>query len=377
MGRVRPKHLTATLLANGKAVGSVELNAANDWSGEIQNLPVYANGKAIDYTWDEGVLEGYTASEVTAGFTTVMTNTHETARTVATVVKVWDDDENRDGMRPTSLTMTLSTGAKVELTAENHWTGTVENLPKFRNGEEIVYTWTEETPEGYELLSTETDGTVTVLTNHHDIITADRTVRKIWTDDDNRDGMRPERLFVTVNNNQMVELNADNDWTGVVEDQPVYIDGGKIIIYNWREPAIKGYTLTDLSTNGTVTTLTNSHEPETTSATVVKVWEDNNNELKLRPKSIKARLSNGMTVVLSEENGWKATIDNLPKYKNGKQIVYTWTEPEILCYMQTSVIVNGTTTTFTNTIPGQPVRTEAPAPALGVSEINHVGDCFD
>ncbi len=126
-----------------------------------------------------------------------------------------------------------------------------------------------------------------------------------------------------------------------------------------------------------MTTLTNSHEPETTSATVIKVWEDNNNELKLRPKSIKARLSNGMTVVLSEENGWKATIDNLPKYKNGKQIVYTWTEPEILCYMQTSVVVNGTTTTFTNTIPGQPVRTEVPAPALGVSEINHVGDCFD
>ena len=77
------------------------------------------------------------------------------------------------------------------------------------------------------------------------------------------------------------------------------------------------------------------------------------------------------------ENGWKATIDNLPKYKNGKQIVYTWTEPELLCYMQTSVVINGTTTTFTNTIPGQPVRTETPAPALGVSEINHVGDCFD
>ena len=374
---MRPGSLTVILRANGKEAGRVELSDANDWTGEIPDLPVYANGRAIAYTWDEGELEGYTRSTVTFGFTTVITNTHETARTVATVIKAWDDDDNRDGIRPAKLTVTLSTGARVELTAENHWTGTVENLPKFRNGQEIRYSWTEEETKGYELIRTEADGTVTVLTNHHEIATSDRTVRKVWEDDDNRDGVRPDRLFVTVNNNQMVELNAENDWSGVVRDQPVYTDGGKLIIYSWREPAIGGYTLTDISTAGTETTLTNTHEPERISLTVVKVWEDNGDALKQRPESIRVKLSNGMTVVLSEENNWTATLRNLPRYRNGKPIVYTWTEPEILCYRQTDAVTNGTTTTLTNTMPGRPVRAEEPETFPGFSAANQVGDCFD
>ena len=48
----------------------------------------------------------------------------------------------------------------------NNWTATVTDLPKYADGEEIVYTWTEgELPEGYTLTDTSVEGTVTTLTN--------------------------------------------------------------------------------------------------------------------------------------------------------------------------------------------------------------------
>ncbi|MDO5133058.1 MAG: Cna B-type domain-containing protein, partial [Eubacteriales bacterium] len=86
--------------------------------------------------------------------------------TKATVKKVWDDEENREKLRPENLTVTLSNGMKVTLNEGNKWEATVENLPKYENGEEITYTWEEgELPEGYTLAGTSTKGTITTITN--------------------------------------------------------------------------------------------------------------------------------------------------------------------------------------------------------------------
>ena len=122
---IRPDTLTVNLLADGEVVATVELNDDNDWSAFIENLPVYKDGEPIVYTWDEGVVDGYTANTTESGFTSVITNTHDTERTVATVIMVWDDDNNRDGIRPASITMTLSTGVSVVLNEDNRWTGTI------------------------------------------------------------------------------------------------------------------------------------------------------------------------------------------------------------------------------------------------------------
>jgi hypothetical protein len=197
---------------------------------------------------------------------------------------------------------------------------------------------------------------------------------------DDLDGSRPDQLLVTLLADgkpvKVVTLNDGNDWMAEVTDLPMYV-GTKLIVYTWDEAFTEGYTLTESKTLGNLTTLTNTHEPEYTSVTVVKVWEDNNNKNKLRPKSIWARLSNGMTVVLSDENNWTATIENLPKYKDGEEIIYTWTEQEVLGYKQESVVVDGTVTTFTNTLPGHGNPPDETPEPLGFITINHVGDCFD
>lgn len=97
-------------------------------------------------------------------------------------------------------------------------------------------------------------------------------------------------------------------------------------------------------------TFTNDRVNAKTSATVKKVWDDEGNLDKLRPASITVTLSNGVTVTLSEENEWTATITELPKYDaDGKLIEYIWTEgnmPE--GYVLASTSVDGTVTTLTN-----------------------------
>ena len=76
---------------------------------------------------------------------------------------------------------------------------------------EILYSWTEEgLPEGYALTGSRTNGTVTTLTNKHTPETTEATVRKVWDDRGNQDGMRPEELKVTLSNGTTVTLNAAN-----------------------------------------------------------------------------------------------------------------------------------------------------------------------
>ncbi|MBQ8136442.1 MAG: Cna B-type domain-containing protein, partial [Clostridia bacterium] len=138
-------------------------------------------------------------------------------------------------------------------------------------------------------------------------------------------------------------------------------------------------------------TPTPTPEPTTTSVTVRKVWNDNNNAAGLRPNSLRVTLSNGMSITLNAANGWTATISNLPTEENGKAINYTWREAEVLGYTQTGYTVSGTETTITNSLWSRPTpppdipvpgRPEMDIPEydtpLGIGvEINHVGDTFD
>ncbi|MBE5802354.1 MAG: Cna B-type domain-containing protein [Clostridiales bacterium] len=344
----RPESLTVTL-SNGE---SVTLNEANGWTATIDNLPKYADGEEIEYTWTEGEMpEGYSLTDSSVnGTVTTLTNSYTPATTSATVKKVWDDANNQDGKQPESLTVTLSNGQSVTLNEANGWTATIDNLPRYADGEEIEYTWMEgEMPEGYSLTHSSVNGTVTTLTNSYTPATTSATVKKVWDDANNQDGKRPESLTVTLSNGESVTLNEANGWTATIDNLPKYADGEEIE-YTWTEGEMpEGYSLTDSSVNGTVTTLTNSYTPATTSATVKKVWDDANNQDGKRPESLTVTLSNGESVTLNEANGWTATIDNLPKYADGEEIKYTWTEGEMPAgYSLTDTSVSGTVTTLTN-----------------------------
>ena len=218
-------------------------------------------------------------------------------------------------------------------------------------------------------------------------------VTKIWEDNNNADGNRPDSITVYLNANgapyATAKMNAAGGWTHTFTDLPRTDAEGKEIIYTVSEAAVPMY---ETSINGY--TIINTYVPETTTVSVKKIWDDDGNQAKMRPKSIYCMLSDGTVVVLDESNGWSATVSGLPTVKNGEPVTYTWTEQETLGYVQAGAVTEGNTTTFINRLrkrPTPPEETEVPptrgTPYLIIEEygtplgvevvINHVGDCYE
>ncbi len=366
----RPSSVTIELHANGTKVEDATFTGTgNEWSYTFKDLPVKTNGTAITYTAKEpNVPQHYTATE--SGLT--VTNKHTPETTEATVVKVWTDEDNQDGIRPPSLTVKLlandvETDKTVTLNEGNNWTAKLTDLPKYANGQEIKYTWSEGTVSGYTLTGNSKSGTVTTLTNTHTPATITVSVNKVWVDENNQDGKQPDRVTVRLLANGVekdsVVLNAGNSWKYDFENLPKFAGTTTAISYTVTEDKVEGYTTTisgatekQGDVKGWDYTITNTHAPEVTSATVKKEWNDSNNQDGIRPESLMVTLSNGTTTVetvtLNEANGWTATVENLPKYAGGQKISYTWSEPSVEHYTPgdtTKVNTeNGTKTTITN-----------------------------
>ena len=291
--------------------------------------------------------------------------------TSLTVEKKWDDADDQDGARPSFIEVTLSDGQKVTLNDDNEWTATIDDLPIYKDGEKINYTWTEAKVDGYTSAQV-TDGIVTTLTNSHSPETTEATVKKVWNDANDQDGVRPAFIDVTLSNGQKVTLNEANSWTATVTGLPRY-DKGQEIKYTWTEAKVDGYTSTQV-TDGTITTLTNVHAPTPTptveptptpSEPVVnptptpntevsgrKVWVDEGNAHKTRPASITVTLYANGTAQNAAPNWtntntdtWSYTFANLPAVDaDGNAITYTVKETPVEGYTTT---VSGTTITNT------------------------------
>ena len=295
--------------------------------------------------------------------------------TEATVTKIWDDANDQDGIRPTELKVNLmKNGTKhseVTLNEANGWTATVSNLPVKDGTTDNVYTWEEDAnalPQGYTLKSQSTSGTVTTITNSHTPVQIVLKVVKSWDDagaENNRPSVLTVKLLADGSEVQSFDLTEADGWTASAT-VPKYKNGSEIS-YSWTEGSMPdGYTLlsSQVSADGLTTTITNTYDlsREKTSATVKKVWDDNNNADQKRPASIEFTLSNGTVVTLSEANNWEQKVDNLPKFDSaGNKITYTWTEGSMPAeYSKTGedVSADGLTTTFTN-------KYTKPAPVKG------------
>ena len=352
----RPESITVNLFADGTKLKSQKVSADADgnWSYSFANLPKYAKGQEITYTVTEDAVDGYTTESDGYNFI----NTHQPETTEITGTKTWNDANNQDGKRPESITVILlANGTKKDsqiVTADEagNWTYTFKDLPKYENGEEITYTVSEDTVADY---TTTYDGSN--ITNSYTPGKTSATVTKIWNDAENQDGKRPESITVSLladgkETGKTVTLSVENNWKQTISDLPEKADG-KAIEYTWTEETLpEGYELTDNSKNGTVTTLTNTYAPETTSITGTKTWDDADNQDGKRPESIVVNLlANGeivasQTVKADEAGNWTYTFKDLPKYANGKEITYTVTEEAVEGY-ETSVDGFNITNTYT------------------------------
>lgn len=342
---IRPRKMTAVVVGSNGNRHEVPLHSSGDWHYTCDDLVKYwKNGQLVDYTVEAVTIDGYTSEVKNLGNNVFeVHNTHIPETISKTVTKTWKDNENQDGIRPASVTVTLTGSNAVSKTAtlneDNGWTATFENLPKRDHGNIVAYNVKESDTAGYEASVVKTEDGFQLI-NEHDSETTMRTVTLVWRDEDNRDGVRPDAVTYTLHGSDGSEqektVNKDDAWNDVVfEDLPVYQNGQRIS-YTLTESAIDGYA-NDIRSSGNTFTVTNTHIPETVNVDVTKIWTDGENQDGNRPDSISVILTGSdgkrYTTTITAANNWKHTFLKLPKFFNeGTQIEYTLTEDTMSGY---------------------------------------------
>ena len=269
---IRPESVTVKLMAGKEVVKEEVLNEENKWSYTFTDLDVNAEGKAIKYTVEEDEVEGYEAKiqETDNGFVITNSHTPETIDEIK-VTKVWDDADDQDGIRPEKITVNLLANGKIVASAElkatlrtiftGDWTATFKDLDKYENGEEIVYTITENAVSGYETKITGSVENGFTVTNTHEPEMTKLDVQKFWKDDNNKEKTRADSVKITLYANgkstgKTVTLNEKNQWFDSFENLPKY-DNGKEIKYTVKEASLALYKAS-YSYNGTKAVVTNT-----------------------------------------------------------------------------------------------------------------------
>ena len=370
------------LFDGDKSVKSIELDGTPDQAGETEkwtatwkDLP-----KSENYRVEEELgYPGYKQTSEVKDGVTVITNTQD--KTSITITKVWDDNSDQDGYRPTAdafkAYIGLFVGETEVTTAEptvtgkendtNAFTITYDNLPKFAaDGSEIQYTVKEKSvPEHYELDGSNTAANGETITNKHTPDTTEISVTKEWDDNNNQDGFRPTadeyKTYLTISSNPEVTITAEATVTVDPANANKYIitytglqkkANKQDIVYTVTEDldalntaitekgAENGYTSTTTSaTDGG--TIKNSFTAETTDISVTKEWEDSSNQDGYRPtadafKADVVLLSNGAEVTTATptitdkgDDTFTITYSNLPKRANGNVIDYSVKEKSV------------------------------------------------
>lgn len=343
---IRPDSIKAELYANNKKVQEFTLDSNNGWTKTFSNLNKNENGKAIQYEIREvSEVKGYTSAVSNKGNVWTITNTHKTSKTSVSGTKTWNDDENRDGIRPDSVTVRLYANNKEiahkNVNAQSGWKYEFTDLDEFKAGQKIIYTVSEDTVEGYTTSYDKFN-----LFNTHDINKLSVSVRKAWDDNENQDGIRPESVTVRLYKNgtatdKTLTLSDKNGWQASFTDLFEKENGVNIDYTVQEENVPSGYTASVKKDDNGIFVITNSHTPALTSVFVTKSWNDDNNRDDMRPDNIFVTLyGNGDEVTkktISEDMNWTYTFSNLPAYSHGKRVVYTAIEDEVIPYTSETI----------------------------------------
>ena len=208
-------------------------------------------------------VDGYT-SKVT-GYN--IENTHKVEKTTVSGKKTWDDANDQDGIRPSSVTFKLyadgvDTGKTATADASSNWKYKFEDLDKYKAGNVVTYTVKEASVNEY---TTVQDGFN--FTNKHTPYTRTVKVTKKWAND--VAGDRPSSIKVrlmadgTEVADKTVTPDANGDWKAEFDNLPVNKDGNKIK-YTVKEDQVQDYTVTytgDVD-NGYIITNTHIEKPK-------------------------------------------------------------------------------------------------------------------
>ena len=326
--------------------------AGSDTSIKYDTKTVTATVTVVDK--GKGALEATVSYDDEKAFE----NTYTPAKTEVPVKKVWKDENNQDGKRPTSVTVKLladgqDTGKTLELNAANGWAGSFKDLDADKGGTPIQYTVVEVTVAGYTSEITGDAASGFTITNSYSPETVDVKATKNWDDANNQDGKRPTKITINLLadgqkvDSKEIQAAADGTWTVEFTKLAKY-KAGKEIKYTVTEEAVAEYesTITDF-------TITNKYAPKAIDYKVTKVWNDANNQDGKRPESVTVQLYKkvgdadpvaveGKKLTLTakdktDANTWVASFTNLPQYEAGKEITYSIKEVDVPAGYEASV----------------------------------------
>ncbi len=144
----RPEKVKIWLLRDGQKYQSIEVSALNNWKYTFKDVPVlesgelnsgYEEGHVFEYSVEEEIVPGYKVSY--DGYNIINTFIEEKE---IEVIKIWDDDNNRNGKRPINITLQVKNGEKIVeesvVSGKDNWKY-IFRLPKYgEDGNEIEYT---------------------------------------------------------------------------------------------------------------------------------------------------------------------------------------------------------------------------------------------
>lgn len=255
--------------------------ASANWTGSFTNLPLYtADGDPIYYYAKEIQIAGKDLVKAADGcylvtigskeyhfrfsFDTTTTGSYKTtlvnvAYSDITGTKSWKDNSDAYGTRPDGITLALyrkaGTGAEEVVNGAdgkplqptwvksgNTWTYTYTHLPEADDQGE-AYTYRVEEiqttgPAGGDQYTATQNGMnlTNTLTG-----TVNLQAEKLWQDNDNALGLRPDKIIVELCVNgspdpaRTLTLTAANDWKGSFDGLAKYDSNGALIRYSVRE----------------------------------------------------------------------------------------------------------------------------------------------
>ena len=246
-----------------------------------------------------------------------VTYTNEYILTSVSGDKIWHDSgENR----PTSLVVNLlRNGTKIDskTIGNGNWHYDFINLPKYNsNGDLYVYSVDEEdVPVNYRK---ELD--------NNNIINTELTTfegRKIWEDNNNKDGKRPEDITIKLYANdeytgKSMVINDENDWAFYFDNLDKYDSNNRLIRYTVEEVLpddMKDKYVISIHGND----ITNTYKDTPISITVTKKWVHKIGtkvEVEIYTETEGVVFTPIRETITGDATSdtWRKTIDNLPKY---------------------------------------------------------------
>ena len=300
------------------------------------SMVIEKDGSEVEVQINNGVIGGYNVTEDHEA-ENLSDIKNSLIKGKLKVVKVWDDDDDRDGYRPEKLEVKITAKTDyfeyektITLKEENHWGNDLDpiELPVMDEaGNKITYTIVEETVEHYTEIAptyvitaegvdtvdgtgvtsntelTENVVTNDEYTNHHKPEVTNAVGKKIWNDQNNLYGERPETITFELwrryaegpnlpafkeeavtedeDGNPITPLEvtegADHTWSVEWTNLPVYKKGlkGVRITYYVKETHINGIPVDEfygyiIDENG----MTVTNTPKETSLKIEKTWAE-------------------------------------------------------------------------------------------------------